>query len=115
MGALCIGRFFDETWRSSHSRTRLFPLVLGAACVSWALGDVALTMESLGGATPAVPSAADGRNQVRLAPALRRSDDAVEASGTRALQSAKVSTLTVRSPLPARRHALAELDDLWRE
>jgi diguanylate cyclase (GGDEF)-like protein len=35
------------------------PLALGAAMVSWSLGDVVLTYESLGGATPPVPSAAD--------------------------------------------------------
>ena len=34
--------------------------MLGAACISWALGDVALTIESLGGATASVPSVADG-------------------------------------------------------
>ena len=39
---------------------RLFPLVMGMACLSWALGDVALTIESLGGASPSTPSVADG-------------------------------------------------------
>jgi diguanylate cyclase (GGDEF)-like protein len=35
------------------------PLVLGAALLSWSLGDVALTVESIGGATPPSPSVAD--------------------------------------------------------
>ena len=35
-------------------------MVLGAACISWGFGDTALTIESLGGATPSTPSAADG-------------------------------------------------------
>ncbi len=60
MGVVCIRRFFDPTWRASHSAARVFPLVLGAACISWGLGDVARTIESLGGATPSVPSVADG-------------------------------------------------------
>jgi diguanylate cyclase (GGDEF)-like protein len=38
---------------------RTVPLFLGAALACWALGDVALTIESLGGATPAMPSVAD--------------------------------------------------------
>ena len=60
MGALCMRRFFAPSWRSNQSAARFFPLVLGAAITSWALGDVALTVESLGGATPSVPSIADG-------------------------------------------------------
>lgn len=35
------------------------PLVLGGALIAWALGDVVLTVESLGGATPPTPSIAD--------------------------------------------------------
>ncbi|HEY3771679.1 MAG TPA: EAL domain-containing protein [Solirubrobacteraceae bacterium] len=35
------------------------PLVLGAALIAWAFGDIALTIESLGGATPPTPSVAD--------------------------------------------------------
>ncbi len=35
------------------------PLVLGAALVAWAFGDFALTIESLGGASPPTPSVAD--------------------------------------------------------
>lgn len=38
---------------------RAIPLILGAALASWALGDLALTIESLHGATPATPSIAD--------------------------------------------------------
>ena len=44
MGALCLSRYFSRSWRSSPSATKVFPLVLGAACVAWALGDVALTL-----------------------------------------------------------------------
>ncbi len=59
MGGLCVSRYFDRSWRSSASAARVFPLVLGAACVLWALGDVATTIESIGGATPPVPSVAN--------------------------------------------------------
>ncbi len=38
---------------------RAVPVLLGTALASWALGDVALTIESLGGATPGTPSIAD--------------------------------------------------------
>jgi diguanylate cyclase (GGDEF)-like protein len=52
-GCLCLARGFVR-------RTgRAVPLVLGAALLSWALGDLTLTVESLGGATPPVPSLAD--------------------------------------------------------
>jgi two-component system, sensor histidine kinase and response regulator len=60
MGAICIGRYFEKSWRSSSSRGRTLPLVLGAAIISWAVGDVAITIESLGGASPSTPSVADG-------------------------------------------------------
>jgi two-component system, sensor histidine kinase and response regulator len=59
MGALCIARYFEGSWRASSPVARLFPLVMGVACLAWALGDVAITIESLGGATPSVPSVAD--------------------------------------------------------
>jgi two-component system, sensor histidine kinase and response regulator len=59
MGGLCIARYFEGSWRSSTSAARILPLVIGAACLSWALGDVVRTIESLGGATPPVPSPAD--------------------------------------------------------
>jgi PAS domain S-box-containing protein len=51
--ALCIARGFG---RSSHRRVAL---VMGGACFSWATGDMVLTLESLGGATPPNPSLAD--------------------------------------------------------
>ena len=38
---------------------RAVPLILGAGLACWALGDLALTIESLGGSTPATPSVAD--------------------------------------------------------
>jgi PAS domain S-box-containing protein len=60
MGAICVRRYFDKSWRSSHSAASVFPLVLGGAAILWALGDVANTIESLGGVTPPVPSVANG-------------------------------------------------------
>ncbi len=59
IGAVCIWRAFEATWRDTRFVARAFPLVLGVACVSWGLGDVVTTLESVGGATPAVPSLAD--------------------------------------------------------
>jgi two-component system sensor histidine kinase/response regulator len=59
MGGMCVARYFDKSWRVSQSTARVFPLVLGGACISWALGDVANTVESLGGVTPPVPSVAN--------------------------------------------------------
>lgn len=50
---LCIAAGFGR------GRIRAVPLVLGGALLAWTLGDVALTVESLGGATPPVPSLAD--------------------------------------------------------
>ena len=47
MGVLCLGRYFDRSWRSSQSTARAFPLVLGTACLSWAVGDVTLAFESM--------------------------------------------------------------------
>jgi diguanylate cyclase (GGDEF)-like protein len=47
-------------WQGLRSgRRRAMPLVLGAALLSWSIGDVVLTAESLGGATPPTPSLAD--------------------------------------------------------
>ncbi len=60
MGGLCIWRYISLSRDPSSSSAPLFPLVLGAACCSWSLGDVAITIQSLGGATPPVPSVADG-------------------------------------------------------
>ena len=59
MGNICLARYFEGSWRASNPVARLFPLVMGVACISWALGDFTLTTESLGGATPSVPSVAD--------------------------------------------------------
>lgn len=39
---------------------RAVPLALAAAMLMWTLGDIALTFESLGGASPSSPSVADG-------------------------------------------------------
>jgi signal transduction histidine kinase len=60
MGALCVLRYFDRRWRTTESAVSVFPLVLGVACLAWAFGDVAVTVESLGGASVPVPSVADG-------------------------------------------------------
>ncbi len=51
--AMCIVR--GLAWR----RGRAVALFLGAGLLSWSLGDLVLTVESLGGATPASPSLAD--------------------------------------------------------
>jgi diguanylate cyclase (GGDEF)-like protein len=50
---LCIIRGLDK-----HPG-RAAPLALGLGLLSWSLGDLFLTIESLGGATPSVPSLAD--------------------------------------------------------
>jgi len=60
MGAVCIWRYFDLSGGAGRSTAPLFPLVLGAACLTWALGDVAVTIQTLGGATLPSPSVADG-------------------------------------------------------
>ena len=52
-GALCLAR--GVTQRPG----RAVALTLGFAITSWALGDFALTAESLGGASPPTPSLAD--------------------------------------------------------
>ncbi|HEY5302881.1 MAG TPA: response regulator [Acidimicrobiales bacterium] len=59
MGAFCIARFYDPRWRAASTSMRVLPLVIGVASISWALGDATLTIESLGGASPLVPSFAD--------------------------------------------------------
>jgi diguanylate cyclase (GGDEF)-like protein len=51
--ALCISRGLRR------GRVRIVPLVLGAGALSWSTGDLCLTIESLGGATPPSPSIAD--------------------------------------------------------
>ncbi len=60
VGVLCMLRYWHGSWRTVRSAATPFPLVLGAACIMWGFGDTALTIESLGGATPPTPSAADG-------------------------------------------------------
>lgn len=52
-GFLCLAAGFRR------GRGGAVPLVLGAGLLSWSVGDVVLTIESLGGATPSVPSLAD--------------------------------------------------------
>jgi diguanylate cyclase len=51
---LCIARGI------ARKQARLVPFALGASILAWTLGDVALTIESAGGATPPTPSVADG-------------------------------------------------------
>jgi diguanylate cyclase (GGDEF)-like protein len=43
----------------SHRRGRMVAFALGGSILCWAVGDLALTIESLGGATPSTPSVAD--------------------------------------------------------
>jgi len=50
---LCIGRGLGRR------KGRLVPLVLGASILSWTVGDLVRTIESLGGAEPPTPSLAD--------------------------------------------------------
>ncbi len=50
---LCIGRGF------LRRPGRAAAFILGLALLSWTIGDILLTIESLGGATPPTPSAAD--------------------------------------------------------
>ncbi len=54
---IASGLVLARAWASG--RDRKFALWLGLGCASWALGDVALTYESLGGATPATISLAN--------------------------------------------------------
>jgi methyl-accepting chemotaxis protein len=60
VGVLCMRRYWHGSWRTVRSSATPFPLILGAACVMWGFGDTALTIESLGGASPPTPSVADG-------------------------------------------------------
>ncbi|HEV3309249.1 MAG TPA: hypothetical protein VG815_01835, partial [Chloroflexota bacterium] len=52
-GGLCLAR----GWAPRPGRAAA--LILGASILSWSAGDIALTIESLGGATPPTPSLAD--------------------------------------------------------
>src|SRR6185437_16694649 len=56
VGLVCLGRYFERSWRGINPIGRTFPLALGAASVSWAVGDLVLT--GLGDNAP-TPSAAD--------------------------------------------------------
>ena len=51
--ALCIARGL------ARSAGRVAAVVLGCSLLAWAIGDVVLTVESIGGATPPTPSPAD--------------------------------------------------------
>jgi diguanylate cyclase (GGDEF)-like protein len=53
-GVLCILKAADL------KRGRAVPVLLGVGLLFWAAGDVVLTIQSLGGATPPSPSIADG-------------------------------------------------------
>ena len=50
---LCIAR------AAVSRKGRTFPIVLGLGLMAWALGDLALAVESIGGASPSTPSVAD--------------------------------------------------------
>ena len=51
--ALCMGRVL------TRRPGRVAALILGISLLSWSIGDIVLTVESLGGATPPSPSLAD--------------------------------------------------------
>ena len=51
---LAVGGALARRWN------RALPLALAGSILMWTLGDIALTIESLGGATPPTPSVADG-------------------------------------------------------
>jgi PAS domain S-box-containing protein len=55
--AACALCFASALGRHRHRRVAL---AMGVACLSWTVGDVVFTLESLHGATPSTPSAADG-------------------------------------------------------
>ena len=59
MGGLCVARFYEASWRTSTSVARLFPLIVGMACLAWGLGDAVLALKSVGGVQPPTPSPAD--------------------------------------------------------
>ncbi len=54
MALLCIAASFGT------ARRRKVPLILGCATLFWSIGDFCLTAESMHGATPPIPSLADG-------------------------------------------------------
>ncbi len=57
VGLVCLGRYFERTWHGSDPIGRTFPLALGAASMSWGIGDLVLT--GMGGPNVTAPSAAD--------------------------------------------------------
>lgn len=56
VGLVCLMRYFERSWHNSDPIGRTFPLALGAASISWGIGDLVLT--GLGQDAP-TPSAAD--------------------------------------------------------
>ncbi|HTV11111.1 MAG TPA: methyl-accepting chemotaxis protein [Acidimicrobiales bacterium] len=58
----CLGiyRYWGPGWRASGAVGRSFPVIICLAGVSWGIGDVAVTVQSIGGGTVPVPSVADG-------------------------------------------------------
>jgi PAS domain S-box-containing protein len=54
-----IASFLCIAGAIGRPRRRRVALLLGTACLSWSIGDLVLTIESLGGATPPTPSLAD--------------------------------------------------------
>jgi len=95
---LCLARGWGR------GRRRRVPLLLGAGCLSWTLGDLMLTLESLGGGSVPAPSLADAfylgffplafaavvlfvRGEVKRGDALNWLDGAIAAIGMAALCS----------------------------
>ena len=95
-------------------RGRIIPLLLGLGILSWSIGDLALAIESAGGATPPVPSASDAfylafypisyagllllmRGQVRSLSAASWLDGAVAGVGAAAVCAAFVFEGVLRS------------------
>lgn len=66
MGCLVLTRAIVRPW------DRRFALLLGVGGCSWALGDFAMTYETLGGASPASPSLANFLSAGALPLCLRR-------------------------------------------
>jgi methyl-accepting chemotaxis protein len=55
-----VYRYFDPSWRNGVSVGKLFPVVLGTGGLLWGFGDLAITIEGLGGSNVPVPSFGDG-------------------------------------------------------
>lgn len=58
-GAYAVRRYRDARWRAGTDVGQRFPLWAGLAAMSWGFGDIAQTIESIGGRTPSTPSVAD--------------------------------------------------------